>query len=58
MRILVVEDVRDLNRLIVKTLTKAGYNVDGYVLLRQPQHIIFHLPKKIRKFYVDFMFPV
>lgn len=29
MRILVVEDARDLNRLIVKTLTKAGYSVDG-----------------------------
>ena len=29
MRILVVEDERDMNRLIVKTLTKAGYQVDG-----------------------------
>ncbi|MDO4331405.1 MAG: response regulator transcription factor [Eubacteriales bacterium] len=29
MRILVVEDERDMNRLIVKTLTKAGYSVDG-----------------------------
>jgi len=29
MRILVVEDAKDLNRLIVKTLTKAGYSVDG-----------------------------
>lgn len=29
MRILVVEDVKDMNRLIVKTLTKAGYSVDG-----------------------------
>ena len=29
MRILVVEDVRDMNRLIVKTLTKAGYSVYG-----------------------------
>ena len=29
MRILVVEDAKDMNRLIVKTLTKAGYNVDG-----------------------------
>ncbi|MBQ3104786.1 MAG: response regulator transcription factor [Lachnospiraceae bacterium] len=29
MRILVVEDTKDMNRLIVKTLTKAGYNVDG-----------------------------
>ena len=29
MRILVVEDARDMNRLIVKTLTKAGYSVDG-----------------------------
>lgn len=28
-RILVAEDARDLNRLIVKTLTKAGYSVDG-----------------------------
>ncbi len=29
MRILVVEDQRDLNRLIVKALKKAGYSVDG-----------------------------
>ncbi len=29
MRILVVEDERDMNRLIVKTLTKNGYSVDG-----------------------------
>lgn len=29
MRILVVEDTRDMNRLIVKTLTRAGYSVDG-----------------------------
>lgn len=29
MRILVVEDARDLNRLIVKTLKKSGYSVDG-----------------------------
>ncbi len=29
MRILVAEDARDLNRLIVKTLTKTGYSVDG-----------------------------
>ena len=29
MRVLVVEDEKDMNRLIVKTLTKAGYNVDG-----------------------------
>lgn len=29
MRILVVEDAKDMNRLIVKTLTKAGYSVDG-----------------------------
>lgn len=29
MRILVVEDARDMNRLIVKVLTKAGYTVDG-----------------------------
>ncbi len=29
MRILVAEDARDLNRLIVKVLTKAGYSVDG-----------------------------
>lgn len=29
MRVLVVEDARDMNRLIVKTLTKAGYSVDG-----------------------------
>lgn len=29
MRILVVEDARDMNRLIVKSLTKAGYSVDG-----------------------------
>ena len=29
MRILVVEDQRDLNRLIVKTLTREGYTVDG-----------------------------
>lgn len=29
MRILVVEDSRDMNRLIVKTLTKEGYTVDG-----------------------------
>ena len=29
MRILVVEDEKDMNRLIVKTLQKAGYSVDG-----------------------------
>ncbi len=29
MKILVVEDERDMNRLIVKTLKKAGYTVDG-----------------------------
>lgn len=29
MRILVAEDTKDMNRLIVKTLTKAGYSVDG-----------------------------
>ncbi|HJB67322.1 MAG TPA: response regulator transcription factor [Candidatus Fournierella excrementigallinarum] len=29
MRILVVEDTRDMNRLIVKALAKAGYSVDG-----------------------------
>lgn len=29
MRILVVEDQRDLNRLMVKTLTREGYAVDG-----------------------------
>ena len=29
MRILVVEDARDMNRLMVRTLTKAGYSVDG-----------------------------
>lgn len=29
MRILVVEDNQDMNRLIVKTLAKAGYSVDG-----------------------------
>ena len=29
MRILVVEDNRDMNRLIVKVLTKAGYSVDS-----------------------------
>ena len=29
MRILVVEDAKDMNRLIVRTLTRAGYTVDG-----------------------------
>ena len=29
MRVLVVEDEKDLNRLIVKTLKKEGYSVDG-----------------------------
>lgn len=29
LRVLVVEDARDMNRLIVKTLKKAGYSVDG-----------------------------
>ena len=29
MRILVVEDNKDMNRLIVKTLKKSGYSVDG-----------------------------
>lgn len=29
MRILVAEDARDMNRLIVKALTKAGYSADG-----------------------------
>ena len=28
MRILVVEDTKDMNRLIVKTLKKEGYTVD------------------------------
>ncbi len=28
-KVLVVEDARDMNRLIVKTLKKAGYSVDG-----------------------------
>ena len=28
MRVLVVEDARDMNRLIEKTLKKAGYSVD------------------------------
>ena len=29
MRVLVVEDARDMNRLIVKVLKKSGYSVDG-----------------------------
>ena len=29
MRLLVAEDERDLNRLLQKVLTKAGYTVDG-----------------------------
>lgn len=29
MRVLVVEDERDLNRILTKTLSKAGYSVDG-----------------------------
>lgn len=29
MRILVVEDAKDMNRLIVKTLTREGYSADG-----------------------------
>lgn len=29
MRVIVVEDAKDMNRLIVKTLKKAGYSVDG-----------------------------
>ena len=29
MRILVVQDTKDMNRLIVKALTKSGYSVDG-----------------------------
>ena len=29
MRVLVVEDAKDMNCLIVKTLTRAGYSVDG-----------------------------
>ena len=29
MKILVVEDNKDMNRLIVKTLKKSGYSVDG-----------------------------
>ena len=29
MRVLVVEDAKDMNRLIVKTLTRARYSVDG-----------------------------
>ena len=29
MRVLVAEDAKDMNRLIVKTLTRAGYSVDG-----------------------------
>lgn len=29
MRVLIAEDERDLNRILTKTLTKAGYSVDG-----------------------------
>ncbi|MGM9661796.1 MAG: response regulator transcription factor [Oscillospiraceae bacterium] len=41
MRILVVEDERDMNRLIVKTLQKAGYSVDGCF---DGQEALEHLP--------------
>jgi len=41
MRVLVVEDARDMNRLIVKTLTKAGYSVDGCY---NGQEALEHLP--------------
>ena len=29
MRVLIAEDSRDMNRLIVRALTKSGYNVDS-----------------------------
>lgn len=41
MRVLVVEDERDMNRLIVKTLTKAGYSVDGCF---NGEEALAHLP--------------
>ncbi len=34
MRILVVEDEKELNNILVKNLTKEGYNVDGCRLLK------------------------
>lgn len=41
MRILVVEDARDMNRLMVRTLSKAGYSVDGCF---DGQEALEHLP--------------
>lgn len=40
MRVLVAEDTRDLNRLIVKTLKKSGYSVDGCF---DGEDALFHL---------------
>lgn len=37
MRILVVEDEADLNLLLCKVLTKAGYTVDGAWTARTPR---------------------
>ena len=42
MRILVVEDTKDLNLLIVKTLKKAGYSVDG--CFEKKQSFTFWVP--------------
>lgn len=42
MRLLVAEDERDLNRLIVKTLEKAGYGVDACFDGEEAQYFLEH----------------
>ena len=42
MRILIAEDERDLNRLIVKTLEKAGYGVDACFDGEEAQYFLEH----------------
>lgn len=42
MRILVAEDERDLNRLIVRTLEKAGYGVDACLDGRDALYYLEH----------------
>ena len=40
MRILVVEDEKDLNRIITKTLTKSGYTVDSCLDGNEVEHYL------------------
>ncbi|MDO4553393.1 MAG: response regulator transcription factor [Bacillota bacterium] len=55
MRILVVEDARDMNRLIVKTLTRAGYSVDG--CYNGEEALVFLLGAEYDAIVLDVMMP-